>query len=123
MPFSNLKSIVPLIPQDLLLLLTKCSYVYVKLYKDICHLTPDTTDTIWLGGREAYLGTENNIWVWDMSGYSVDRTLWYLGEPNDNHRSGQDHIGLYNGHIGFHDLTQSERYIFLCETSAEALRC
>ncbi len=53
--------------------------------------TPGTTDTVWLGGREADPALENDIWVWDTSEASVDRALWYRGQPDDG-GGGQDYI-------------------------------
>ncbi len=85
-------------------------------------LPPDTTDTVWIGGRQADPVAESDDWVWDLSGQIVDPNLWYQGQPNDNGR-GQDHMCLWKGENGLHDLNQVTQAIFVCETSGEYLLC
>ncbi len=82
--------------------------------------TPDLTDSVWLGGREANPSLEEDIWMWDMSGMPVNDTLWNDGQP-DNHNGAQDHICMYKVENGLNDGTQSTPRMFLCET--EYLLC
>ena len=72
---------------------------------------------MWLGGRQNHA---DGKWKWDMSGGDVDETLWNDGQPN-NTGGDQDHICLYDGDPGLHDINQFGAYAFLCET--EYLLC
>ncbi len=84
-------------------------------------LAPDTTDTVWIGAREADPTVESG-WVWDLTGRAIDQTMWYPGQPN-NYQGRQDHMCLWKGQNGYHDCAETDRYIFLCETPAEYLTC
>ncbi len=85
--------------------------------------TLDTTEGVWIGGREVDSTEQNSIWVRDISETRVNDTLWdksHSPPQPDNHGGVQDHIRLYQGD-GFDDEDQLNEYIFLCET--EYLLC
>ena len=75
-------------------------------------LTPGTTASVWIGGREAP-AARDNVWVWDQA-------LWAADEPS-NGLGIQHHLSLYPGELGLDDDDQFKPLFFLCET--EYLRC
>ncbi len=75
---------------------------------------------MWIGGRQLIPAVRDVNWVWDMSGMPVNETLWARNQPN-NYDGNQDHICLYQGDNGLHDINQFGAYVFLCET--EYLLC
>ncbi len=72
---------------------------------------------MWLGGPEANPAGEDGNWIWDMSGISVNDSLFdHAHDQPDNLGGDQDYICLYAGRNGFDDVEQDAELIFLCET-------
>ncbi len=82
--------------------------------------TPGPYQSFWIGGREANPALEDGNWVWDMSGISVNHTLWHTGQP-DNHNGAQDYVCILIGESGLNDGTGSTARTFLCETASCAV--